>query len=139
MAETLMMEYEIRREDYINGGKASSSIKKICHELGIPTPLIRKIAITTFEAEMNLVIHSDGGKIILEVHENRIRLVSQDCGPGINDIDMAMKPGYSTANQKAREMGFGAGMGLPNMKKNADVFHIQSSSSGTIIEMIYHL
>jgi serine/threonine-protein kinase RsbT len=139
MAEQLVMKYEIRREDYINGGKASSAIKKICHELGLPILLIRKIAITAFEAEMNLVIHSCGGSIILEVDENQIRLLSEDRGPGITDIELAMKPGFSTANQKAREMGFGAGMGLPNMKKNADTFHIESNESGTLIEMIYHI
>lgn len=139
MNEIVSFEFEIINEDYINAGRASSLIKKYLHQIGIDMKLIRRIAIASFEAEMNIVIHSLGGKLYLEIDGNEIRLTSKDQGPGIADIKQAMTPGFSTANEKAREMGFGAGMGLPNMEKNADLFSIESSSQGTIVKMAYFI
>jgi len=139
MNDVISFEFDVIKEDYLNAGKASSNIKKYLHQLGLDNMLIRRIAIASYEAEMNLVIHSLGGKVMIEIDHQTIYLSTKDLGPGINNIDLAMTPGFSTANNKAREMGFGAGMGLPNMKKNADTFHIESSSLGTHIQMIYHI
>lgn len=139
LSEKLVLNYPIRQDDYVNGGKASSEIKRILTEFGLNQNLIRKIAISTYEAEMNLVIHSYGGELICEIDDQKICIISMDQGPGIANIEQAMQPGFSTANEKAREMGFGAGMGLPNMKKNSDQFTIESSESGTRIDMCYFL
>jgi serine/threonine-protein kinase RsbT len=132
-------DFIIYREDYINGGKASTSIKSYLTELGLPPQLIRRIVIASYEAEMNIVIHSDGGTIKLIIDETKLVLLSEDQGPGIKDLELAMTPGFSTANEKAREMGFGAGMGLPNMKKNSDEFFIETSHTGTKIKMLYQI
>lgn len=139
MSDVVKFEFDVISEDYINAGKVSSEIKKYLHQIGIDNKLIRRIAISSYEAEINLVIHSMGGKLLLEIRGSEITLISSDIGPGISDIDKAMIPGFSTANDKAREMGFGAGMGLPNIKKNSDDFFIQSSSNGTYIKMSYHI
>ncbi len=130
---SIKFEFDIFREDYHHAGSASSDIKKYLNQVGILPQVIRRIVISSYEAEMNLVIHSLGGKLILEIEENLIRLTSADKGPGIQDIELALTPGFSTANQKIREMGFGAGMGLPNMKKNSDTFSISSNPKGTIV------
>ena len=106
---------------------------------GLSRELIRKIVICSYEAEVNLVIHSLGGDIELEISNSAIHLYSIDQGPGIENINLAMKAGFSTASEKAREMGFGAGMGLPNMKKHSDEFEIKSSNGGTFIRMTYFI
>ncbi len=129
----IMFEYQVYHEDYHNAGLVSSEIKKYLTQIGLSPRLIRKIVICCYEAEMNLVIHSLGGFIKLFIDKEKIRLLSEDTGPGIEDIELAMKEGYSTASQSVRERGFGAGMGLPNMKKNSDVMKITSSPNGTIV------
>ena len=129
--------FEVEKDDFDRAGEASSSIKKILRQLGIDAAIIRRIAIATYEAEINIVIHSLGGEIDLEVDPSSIKITAADKGPGIPNIDLAMQEGYSTASDKVREMGFGAGMGLPNMKKCSDEFQVKSElGKGTTITMI---
>ncbi|MDF2522265.1 MAG: anti-sigma regulatory factor [Clostridia bacterium] len=128
--------FNVEKDDFDRAGEASSSIKKILRQLGIDPAVIRRIAIASYEAEINIVIHSLGGQIDFEVDPNSIRIAAKDRGPGIPDIELAMQEGYSTANERAREMGFGAGMGLPNMKKCSDKFAVSSElGKGTVITM----
>jgi anti-sigma regulatory factor (Ser/Thr protein kinase) len=126
--------FDVGKDDFVRAGETSSKIKKILRQLGIDSGVIRKIAIATYEAEMNIVIHSTGGQIVLEITPGFIRVTASDEGPGIGDVELAMKEGYSTATDKVREMGFGAGMGLPNMKRCSDRFCVTSSAGkGTVI------
>lgn len=125
--------YLITGNDFTTAGKSSSDIKSNLKAIGIDAKIIRKIAIICYEAEINIVIHSLGGKLHCDIFEDKIRIVSEDIGPGIPDIEMAMTEGFSTASDNVRELGFGAGMGLPNMKRYSDDFEIHSSSDGTII------
>ena len=116
------MVFDVEKGDFEKAGEASRKIKRSLQQLGISSKVIRHIAIAGYEGEMNIAIHSDGGQIILEVDENAVTLRLEDVGPGIPNVDLAMTEGWSTASDKVREMGFGAGMGLPNMEKNADTF-----------------
>ncbi|HHZ01367.1 MAG TPA: anti-sigma regulatory factor [Tissierellia bacterium] len=131
--------YRIIANDFMVAGKGSSSIKSNLKSLGIDATIIRRIAIISYEAEMNIVIHSFGGKIHCDIYENKIVLISEDTGPGIKDVDLAMTEGYSTATESVRELGFGAGMGLPNMKKYSDNFEITTGSEGTRITVTVYL
>ncbi len=134
------MKFDVAQGDFEKAGEASRKIKRSLKQLGINNRLIRHIAIAGYEGEMNLAIHSYGGQIILEIDENAVVLRLEDTGPGIPDIDLAMTEGWSTASDKVREMGFGAGMGLPNMEKNADSFEIHSKEGeGTKIRMTFNL
>ncbi len=134
------LEYEILRDDFSRAGKASSNIKKMLRQLGIDSNIIRKTAIVAYEAEINIVIHSEGGTITVLINSNAIEILAKDRGPGIKDVELAMKVGYSTASNKVRELGFGAGMGLPNMKKFSDEFYIESpKGESTNIRMIMKL
>lgn len=139
MKHTVTFHFNVKADDFLSAGRVSSEIKKYLSQLGLNQGLIRKIVICAYEAEMNLVIHSVGGEIRLEISDSTIHLFSEDGGPGIKNIELAMKEGFSTASEKAREMGFGAGMGLPNMKKQASLFEIQSSKDGTLIHMTYSI
>lgn len=121
--------------DFLQAGEASSRIKKVLQQLGIDPKIIRRVAIAAYEAEMNIVIHSVGGTIETTITPQDIILNCQDHGPGIDDIDLAMEEGYSTASEEIREMGFGAGMGLPNIKRSADEFAIESSPAGTCVRV----
>lgn len=134
---TVTFDFNVYHEDYHNAGVASSEIKKYLTQIGLNPQLIRRIVICSYEAEMNVVIHSYGGKMVLSIDDNEIKLEVTDTGPGIPDIELAMQEGYSTAPLSARERGFGAGMGLPNMKKNADTFEIASSPQGTIVRLAW--
>lgn len=127
--------YEIAGNDFTTAGKSSSDIKSNLKAIGIDAKTIRRIAIISYEAEINIVIHSLGGKLHCDIYEDKITIVSEDVGPGIPDIEIAMTEGFSTASDNVRELGFGAGMGLPNMKRYSDDFEISSSSSGTIIKI----
>ena len=121
-------------------GDVSARIKRHMKRLGIPSSIMRRVSVCTYEAEINLVIHSDDGQIDFEISEDRILVRARDVGPGIPDIDKAMTEGWSTASNEVRNMGFGAGMGLPNMKRNADDFHISSVvGEGTDISMIFNI
>ena len=134
--QTLQEVYSVIAQDFTLAGEASSRIKNILKQLGIASGLIRKVSIAAYEAELNIVIHSVGGEIVLSVTPEMILLTMQDRGPGIADVNLAMQEGYSTAPESARMLGFGAGMGLPNMKRCADEFSIESELGvGTCIQM----
>lgn len=112
--------------DFITAGEASGKIKKILKQIEIEGNLVRKVCVATYEAELNLVIHSLGGTLQVEISPLDMRVIAQDIGPGIENIDLAMQEGFSTAPESVRQLGFGAGMGLPNMKRCADDFFITS-------------
>lgn len=124
--------YQVEREDYANAGRVSSSIKGLLKQMGLNPSVLRNIAVACYEAEINMIIHSEGGEIILNIAEDGLLSIHfNDCGPGISDLEKAMSPGWSTASDKAREFGFGAGMGLPNIKRVSDEFDIKTSPQGT--------
>lgn len=132
--------YPVKADDMTCAGDVSARIKRHMKRLGIPSSIMRRVSVCTYEAEINLVIHSDGGQIDFEISEDHILVRARDVGPGIPDIDKAMTEGWSTASNEVRNMGFGAGMGLPNMKRNADEFAISSVvGEGTDISMIFHI
>jgi len=126
MADMVKLQYEVKKEVFEKAGEASSNTKKILKQLGISSQVIRKVAIAAYEAEMNIVIHSLGGEIEINIYPDKIDIVARDRGPGIKDIKKVMQKGYSTAPDRIREMGFGAGMGIPNMVKCSDEFKICS-------------
>ncbi len=126
MSAPVCMEYRIEGNDYMEAGAASNNIKNTLKILGVKSDICRRAAIITYEAEMNLVIHADGGMLKAVISEDSLVVSTEDEGPGIPDIDKAMTEGFTTASDQAREMGFGAGMGLPNIKRNCDIFEIES-------------
>lgn len=126
--------------DFNNAGKAASELKSILHKHNINPEIIRRTSIVTFEAEMNVIIYATAGWLRYIITPEQIKIVVDDMGPGIPDIEVAMQEGYSTASDWIREMGWGAGMGLPNMKKNSDEFKIDSVvGEGTRVEMVIYL
>ncbi|MDL2217061.1 anti-sigma regulatory factor [Christensenellaceae bacterium OttesenSCG-928-M15] len=140
MALTLVQTYPVERGAFDTAGEASSKIKSTLKKLGISPAVIRDIAIAAYETELNLVIHSLGGDLVLEVQPEKIVLTSKDVGPGIADLKLALKEGYSTAPESVRDMGFGAGMGLPNIQRHCHEFHIESAlGASTVITAIYFL
>ncbi|MDP2279608.1 MAG: anti-sigma regulatory factor [Nitrospirota bacterium] len=127
-------------KDFANAGTASSSLKKMLEEMKIPPEIVRRAAIAAFEAEMNTIIYSVAGMMNYCITPEIIRVVLKDVGQGIENIELAMKEGYSTAPDYIREMGFGSGMGLPNIKRNADEMNINSTvGEGTTLEFIIYL
>ncbi len=132
-------EFDVESGDFASAGEVSSVIKQQLKKLGIPQPLIRRVAIVSYEAELNMVIHSMGGVMSLNVTPGEIIVKCDDVGPGIEDIGLAMTEGYSTASEHVRTLGFGAGMGLPNINKNADKMDISSSNEGTHIAMHFFI
>ena len=125
---SLILRYHIRSKDFKSGGSASSKIKRAMEQLGISTQILRRVAICAYEAEMNLIIHTDaGGELLVEIQPEIILMKITDHGPGIPDIEQAMSPGFSTAPTWIQELGFGAGMGLANIKKCADSFTLESN------------
>lgn len=132
--------YPVERGNFAMAGDASSKIKRLLKRMDVDPVLIREVAICSYELELNLVIHSLGGELILEMTENCLTLTSSDCGPGIPNTELAMKEGYSTAPEDVRMMGFGAGMGLPNVKRHSSRFTIKSEvGKGSIITAEYDL
>lgn len=130
-------EYNVISGDFSNAGSASSQIKKVLKQLNVDSVTIKRIVVALYEAEVNVVAHSFGGTIFADITEKEIILKLKDCGPGIPDISKAMQEGFSTASPQVREMGFGAGMGLPNIKKNADFLDIKSEVGiGTEVTII---
>ncbi|MDD3425103.1 MULTISPECIES: CBS domain-containing protein [Sphaerochaeta] len=125
--------YSIMKNDFENAGYASTEIKKRLKSAGIAPHIIRRAAIASYELEMNLVVHSDGGELIAEYSPQTMQITAKDSGPGISDVEAAMTPGWSTASEWIRSLGFGAGMGLPNVKSVADEFTIESNRSGTTV------
>jgi serine/threonine-protein kinase RsbT len=126
MPEAFESVYQVLGRDFSNAGKVSTSIKDTLKRLGISPAVVRRVAIVSYEAEMNLVMYATRGKVTLSVSREDVILNIDDEGPGIPDVRLAMQEGYSTATAEMREMGFGAGMGLPNIQRNADEFHISS-------------
>ena len=118
--------YEVSGTDFTAAGYASSEIKKILKSLGLPIQTIKRTSIAMYEAEINMVVHGGGGVANVEITDKEIIIVMEDTGPGIPDIEKAMEEGYSTASEKVRELGFGEGMGLPNIKRNSDFMNIES-------------
>lgn len=140
MTSILTNAYDVNAGEFQTAGDASQSIKRKLKQIGVESSVLRRISVASYEAELNLIIHSHGGQLKLEMTPESIVLVSQDVGPGIADISKAMQEGYSTASEEARDLGFGAGMGLPNMKRNADGFAIESEvGKGTRIQMEFRL
>lgn len=132
--------FEVEGGEFMSAGNASSKVKKLLKQLGYPTTTIRRIAIAMYEAEINMVIHANGGTIDAEFTPEKIYICLEDQGPGIPNIEQAMVPGYSTASKEAREMGFGAGMGLPNIKRNCDKLDVSSEVGvGTKVEMTVYV
>jgi anti-sigma regulatory factor (Ser/Thr protein kinase) len=132
--------FEIKGGDFGKAGCVSLEIKEILRDLGIDSAIVRRAAIAAYEAEMNVVMYAESGKVVLRLNPKVIRITLEDQGPGIHDIEMAMQEGYTTATDQMREMGFGAGMGLPNIKKNADRFELKSKvGKGTSYNIIIHL
>ena len=132
--------FRIKGRNFSKAGSVSIDIKEILRELGIDPAIVRRAAIAAYEAEMNVVMYADEGEMVLRLNPKVIRITLEDEGPGIEDIEMAMQEGYSTATEEIREMGFGAGMGLPNIKKNADVFELKSTvGKGTSYNIVIYL
>ena len=137
---SLLRQYDIISLDYDRAGEASAGIKRALRSLGVGPDVLRRVSVAAYEAEMNLVIHSLGGTLSLAVDKDAITLTAEDRGPGIRNIEKAMRAGFSTADDRARDMGFGAGMGLPNIRRNADDFQIDSTpGTGTRIEARFTL
>jgi len=140
MDRAFSQSFVIQGGDFYDAGKASTEIKMVLKQLGINSSTIRRVAIAAYEAEMNVVMYARRATLDFEVTPEQIRIVVDDEGPGIPDIELAMKEGYSTATDEMREMGFGAGMGLPNIKKNSDDFKIESIvGKGTKLEITINI
>ncbi len=136
----LNLTYEVDGDDFTRAGEASSAVKKRLRSLGISPEAIRKVAIALYEGEINMVIHANGGRIDVSVDPDKITMTLKDTGKGIADIEKAMQEGYSTAPDEVRNLGFGAGMGLPNMKKYSDHMEIDSTVGvGTTVYMEVYL
>jgi anti-sigma regulatory factor (Ser/Thr protein kinase) len=136
MSDKLVFRFDVRGDDFTSAGQASVQVKKNLRQLGFDADTIKKVSIAMYEGEINMVIHAGGGVAEVSVTEEYIEIVLEDNGPGIQDIEKAMQAGYSTAPDSIRSLGFGAGMGLPNMKKNSDSMQIISHpGEGTRIVM----
>ena len=140
MSDALSFRFNVDGDDFTSAGQASVQVKKDLRRLGIPAEIIRRVSIAMYEGEINMVIHANGGTAEVRVTEEAIEIILSDTGPGIADIDRAMQAGYSTAPDTIRSLGFGAGMGLPNMKRYTDYMDIQSTVGvGTTITMRVNL
>lgn len=132
--------FPVEGQDFLSAGEASSKIKDRLKKLGVDPAIIRRASIVTYEAEINVVIHAFRGEMKVEVDTERIRITARDEGPGIEDISLAMQEGYSTVGENILEMGFGAGMGLPNIKRFSDELHIESTpGTGTTLSAVIYL
>ena len=127
MGEQVSFHFEVDGDNFASAGEASVSVKKILRQLGLSPEIIRRVSIAMYEGEINMVIHADGGTADVYVEPEQITIVLADSGPGIADIELAMQAGYSTAPDTVRSLGFGAGMGLPNMKRYTDEMHTDST------------
>ena len=140
MSESLKFHFDVDGEDFTSAGNASVQAKKALRQLGYDPDIIRRVAIAMYEGEINMVIHADGGDADIIVYPEYIEIVLADKGPGIPDVAKAMQEGFSTAPDNIRSLGFGAGMGLPNMKRYTDSMEIQSEvGKGTLIVMKVNL
>lgn len=133
-------EFSVEGGNFIKAGSASSQLKKILKQLNVDPKIVKRVVVALYEAEVNIVAHAYSGKVFIQISTDRISMKLIDKGPGIPDIELAMQKGYSTATSAVREMGFGAGMGLPNMKNNTDEMNITSEvGKGTLVEMAIYL
>lgn len=133
----ITLHYEVDGDDFTRAGEASAAVKKHLRQLGVSPGVIRKVAIALYEGEINMVIHAHGGTIDVEISPTAVTLVLADQGPGIPDVEQAMQEGWSTAPDEVRSLGFGAGMGLSNMKKNSDEMKIDTIvGTGTTVTMM---
>lgn len=136
MSQTISFHYDVPGDDFTRAGEASSSIKKALKQVGLAPDIIRNVAIAMYEGEINMVIHAGGGEIDVDIAPDAVHMVLRDQGPGIQDISLAMREGWSTAPDDVRSLGFGAGMGLPNMKKYTDEMKVESTAGvGTTVTM----
>lgn len=136
MNDTIKLEYTVSGEDFTRAGEASSDLKNMLKQLGVSPDVVRKVSIAMYEGEINMVIHANGGIITVYISPTEVTMILKDSGSGIPDIDKAMQAGYSTAPDNIRSLGFGAGMGLPNMKKYSDDMKIETKLGvGTTVTM----
>ena len=132
--------YDVSAEDFTQAGVASGAVKQTLKQLGLKPETVRKMSISLYEAEINLVIHGGGGVIDVDLFDDRIVAVVEDHGPGIPDLDLAMQEGWSTASEQVRNLGFGAGMGLPNMKKYSDSLDVKTKvGEGTTVTITVNI
>ena len=137
---TRTLHFDVPGDDFTRAGEASASVKRTLKQLGFPSDVIRRVAIAMYEGEINMVIHAGGGQVDVEILPERVTAVLTDHGPGIPDVEKAMQEGWSTAPDNVRSLGFGAGMGLPNMKRNADEMDIQTTLGvGTTVTMVIYI
>jgi len=136
----MRVEYKVTGADFTHAGYASSQVKKMLKQLGVDSTIIKRVVVCLYEAEVNIVAHAYSGTIFVRLDPDMINLKLTDKGPGIKDISLAMQKGFSTASSEVREMGFGAGMGLPNISANADIFTITSEpGTGTTLDITINL
>jgi len=134
------LNYHIDGGDFVNAGKASSAVKSVLKQLNVPSSRIKRVVIALYETEVNVVAHASRGDIKVEIDTDKISILVEDSGPGIPDVDKAMEEGFTTASKEVREMGFGAGMGLPNIKRNSDQMDIRSiPGEGTTVKIVNDL
>ena len=140
MSEPVVLRYNVDGENFTSAGEASVGVKKSLRQMGFPPEVIRRVSIAMYEGEINMVIHADGGVATVNVYPEKIEIILADKGPGIADIELAMQEGYSTAPDNVRTLGFGAGMGLPNMKRYTDEMNIDSTVGvGTTVTMVVYV
>ena len=132
--------FSVSADNYSKAGAASVEVKRVFNAMGLDNALVRRIAIAMYEGEINMVVHAGGGEITVEVDDEKVVVHMDDNGPGIPDVKKAMEEGYSTASEKILECGFGAGMGLANMKRNCDILNIMpKSEGGTVVTMVFFI
>ena len=140
MSESIKLTYNVPGDDFTRAGEASSDVKGVLKKLGLSPVVVRKVAIAMYEGEINMVIHANGGIIDVDIFPDKVVMVLTDHGPGIPDVPLAMQEGYSTAGEEVLNLGFGAGMGLPNMKRSSDEMHIDTSIGvGTTVTMTIYI
>ncbi|MGC2061720.1 MAG: ATP-binding protein [Thermodesulfovibrionales bacterium] len=140
MNKTTEGTFFLNGKDFVKAGTASGGLKRVLEDMEVPSPIIRRASIAAFEAEMNVIVYAVAGIMHYYVTEEMIRVVMQDMGPGIPNMELAMTEGYSTAPDYIRDMGFGSGMGLPNIKKNTDTLTVNSTvGEGTTLEFVIYL
>lgn len=140
MNDEIVLTYDVSSDDFTRAGEASSDVKKMLKQIGVAPEIVRKVAIAMYEGEINMVIHAEGGKITVTIAPDAITMVLADKGPGIADVEKAMQAGYSTAPDDVRSLGFGAGMGLPNMQKYSDEMSIDTvPGKGTTVTMVVRI
>lgn len=136
----LVLNYEVNGDDFTRAGEASAQVKKVLKRMGLSPDVVRRVVIALYEGEINMVIHANGGTVTVDINTDRIDMVLKDHGKGIENVDLAMQEGYSTAPDEIRSLGFGAGMGLPNMKNYTDLIEIESEIGvGTTVHMVVNV